>query len=48
MSKVRGIERFADAEDFFTDFASYVNRQTNRKERVRLQGTLSFLEKVYL
>ena len=38
----------ADAEDFFTDFASYVNRQTNRKERVRLQDTLSFLERVYL
>lgn len=37
-----------DAEDFFTDFASYVNRQTNRKERARLQDTLSFLEKVYL
>ena len=38
----------ADAGDFFTDFASYVNRQTNRKERARLQDTLSFLEKVYL
>lgn len=38
----------ADAEDFFTDFASYVNRQTNRKERARLQDTLSFLERVYL
>lgn len=37
-----------DAEDFLTDFASYVNRQTNRKERARLQDTLSFLEKVYL
>ncbi|MDB1859902.1 hypothetical protein PMX13_05340 [Collinsella aerofaciens] len=38
----------ADAEDFFTDFASYVNRQTNRKERARLQDTLLFLKKVYL
>lgn len=38
----------ADAEDFFTDFASYVNRQTNRKEKARLRDTLSFLEKVYL
>lgn len=38
----------ADAEDFFTDFASYANRQTNRKERARLQDTLSFLERVYL
>lgn len=37
-----------DAEVFLTDFASYVNRQTNRKERARLQDTLSFLEKVYL
>lgn len=37
-----------DAEDFLTDFTSYVNRQTNRKERARLQDTLSFLEKVYL
>lgn len=37
-----------DAEDFLTDFTSYVNRQTNRKERVRLQDTLSFLERVYL
>lgn len=46
MLKVRGIERFA--EDFFTDFASYANRQTDRKERVRLQDTLSFLERVYL
>ena len=38
----------ADAEDFFTDFAFYANRQTNRKEKARLQDTLSFLEKVYL
>lgn len=38
----------ADAEDFLTDFASYVNRKTNRKERARLQDTLSFLERVYL
>lgn len=37
-----------DAEDFLTDFTLYVNRQTNRKERARLQDTLSFLEKVYL
>lgn len=37
-----------DAEDFLTDFTSYANRQTNRKERARLQDTLSFLEKVYL
>ena len=37
-----------DAEDFFTDFAFYVNRQTDRKERARLQDTLSFLERVYL
>lgn len=38
----------ADAGDFFADFSSYVNRQTDRKERARLQDTLSFLEKVYL
>lgn len=38
----------ADAVDFFADFFSYVNRQTDRKERARLQDTLSFLEKVYL
>lgn len=37
-----------DAEDFFADFSSYVDRQTNRKERTRLQDTLSFLERVYL
>lgn len=37
-----------DAEDFFTDFIAYVNRQTNRKDRVRLRDTLAFLERVYL
>lgn len=38
----------ADAAEFFTDFASYVNRQTNRKERAHLQDVLAFLEGVYL
>ena len=37
-----------DAEAFIADFASYVQRQTNRKQRRELEGRLEVLRSTYL
>ena len=37
-----------DAKAFITDFDSYVQRQTNRKERRKLEDSLEVLKSVYL
>lgn len=45
--ELRG-QMLQDAEDFLVDFAEYVARQTNQKQRTKLQDTLDFLRRVYL